>query len=338
MKFVIVGAGAIGLTLGFLLQRNGKNEVTFYARARRASDLKSNVQKLYSYDEKKLYEFSPDDYGVTSEVSDISIKEADCIIITLPSSALYKDDGKELIKCLSSSGSAGTIFVNLCPGFGLKESVFTPSGIGEDKLVFALPIFLCHNVPMNDQPGRDLHPRRDEAQYAYHMLFFSRAPLLFFKTTYFFHNQSMSRLSKALKKAKLFGVSFSYSLLEPLTAATLMLWLILQAQGYSKNLDTKDESFKLALKAMKQVNRMHGTTGKILTFTMGGLAYKLMNASNVRFSQPIDPVAFNKFHHGSKVIEQNIGLFQKYIEHGKSKNLPTDSIEAFINLYRKRVS
>eukprot|EP00924_Labyrinthula_sp_SR-Ha-C_P010804 maker-scaffold_35-snap-gene-2.89-mRNA-1 protein AED:0.00 eAED:0.00 QI:143/1/1/1/1/1/2/75/431 len=332
MQILIFGAGAIGTTLGYLLTKKNKNNVTFLVRETKVSNLKGSTIPLYWYDKKKAIPFSGFDVMSTdsleSNVQDQDFQKFELIVMTLHTDILLSETGKQLIQKLSSKLSPTCKFLSLSPGFRLPEETFGPAGVNKNRLSFGLPLFLCHEVPMTGQPEDPKYNDRHGAKYAFHFLVSGWFPLLVSKNP-------DKVISTAIKGAGGRIMNFGNSVLEASTVIFLILNLMLNLQNYPASLDKKDERFTVAIKAFKQTMNNYGLIGTGMKITMGKNMFKLTDWVNRKMTLPLT-MEFIKYHHGHKVLEQNVGVVRGYIEYGKANNKKVDAIEEFCGYFETK--
>eukprot|EP00924_Labyrinthula_sp_SR-Ha-C_P003596 augustus_masked-scaffold_53-processed-gene-1.35-mRNA-1 protein AED:1.00 eAED:1.00 QI:0/-1/0/0/-1/1/1/0/333 len=330
MKILILGAGAIGTVLGHLLtKKKGKNTVTFLVRDSKVAALSGSTINLFHYDTKKLIPFS--DFSVlstdalTSSPGDFAA--FDLVILTLHTDALISDVGKTLVANIAKAVSPTACFLSLSPGFNVTDQVFTPAGVKKDRVAYGLPFFLCHEVPIHGQPEGPKYNQRSEAKLAFTYLVGSYFPLMIGKNPH-------SSISKALKGAGGMAMNYGNTVLEAATVVFLILNLMLNLQDYPKSLNKKDEKFTVAMQAFRQIMNFYGFVGSGAKVFVGKNMIKITDWSNRKMTQPLT-MDFIKYHHGNKVVEQNLGIIESYIAYGQEKGKPVDKIEQFVGYFRK---
>lgn len=334
MKVAILGAGAIGMPLGYMLRNRERNEVTYLVRRKKVRSMTGETVKLFSYDSRKLIEYSDLKFLETellleefdrNTVVENPFADFDVIVVTLPTDVLQAEAGKNLIRGLAQRVKTECVFVCLSPGYGMYEKVFGQVGLQKKRIVYGLPLFLSHEVPMQGQPEHEKFKDREGAQLAFHYLI-SRSRIMLLST-------KPRPLKNALRAAKTGSISAGEKMLEAATAMFLILNLLLNLQDYPSSLRRRDPSFRTAMGAFNQIMRQYGALGATYRLFVGKTMIKATDYFNRKFSKPLT-IDFIKYHHGKKVMQQNLEVIALYIEAGEAKKRDVSKIQAFVDLFK----
>lgn len=327
MKVGILGAGAIGMPLGYFLSNRERNNVTYLVREKRVQEYSNKTVKLYAYDKKKLIDYKVKSCLPTEtlldDAADVSKYDFDLVIVTLPTDLLLQEGGKNLIKGLTRVGKEDMTFLVLSPGFRIQEEVFEPLGVKRNRVAFGLPLFLCHEVHKSSFNNTEKFKELESADLAFTFLLNSYRIMLVSRTP-----RNLKRVLRNAKKGKIFTGKTN---LEASTAMFIILNLLLYLQGYPRSLKKKDPSFKAAMGAFRQIMSQYGFIGGVMKLFVGKNVMKITDFSNRKFSKPLT-TEFLKYHHAGKVKEQNVKIIESYIVDGNQKGMKTEKIEVFVQL------
>lgn len=326
MKILIVGAGAGGLVTGYHFALSGV-EVTFYVRPGRMEEMNQKPRRLYCYEDHEIKSF--DEYAVTCEMEDVASSSFDYVLTTLDGAAMQSEEGVELLRGLGDAiRTTEAIFVCLGAAVGIEDFIVEHTGLPIDRCLFGSFSLLSHNVPL---PGQKFDESIDQEALAscvfgYTHLGGGNAGLMLTRT-----NREL-----ALKLAEVYGRSgvstctvlpnlrisdCATSLLSPAFAAFII-------EGWPDPEEMyKTETWQLAQRAAMEIVALpqHGFLGKVVA-TLGGplnLLAKMWDGT-AKGAAPLDFNAFNRFHHGGKVMAQDLDISRDILtrEEGRGRKLP----------------
>lgn len=303
-RVLIVGAGAMGMVTGFILHLAGA-EVTFLVRPHRAEAL-NHPQRLYYYNDNSLKEFK--EYTYLTYPSQILDKEYDFIVITLDGAALKNETGQSLVRTIGSAVRQskhtgvvlGTVF------FNIRSWFLDVSGLPEDKVTLGWITIRAYSTAAITLP---LHPPTD--------------PELLSKANFawidnlgngFGVDDSAPKVANAFAKLynssgvstcgitpKAQAGSYTNPIFAIYAACALLDW------PRFKDIDTQGEIWRLAVAAVKEIQALsiHGELGQqaAQSTTEATMAERFADIDAKLL--PLDNRAFNQYHHGGKVNEQD---------------------------------
>lgn len=327
MKVLIVGAGAGGLVTGYHLALSGA-EVTFFVRPGRFAEMTTKPQRLYCYEDNEVRLFS--DYGTLCDMNAVGADRFDYVVTTLDGAAMQSEEGRGLLQALGKAiQSSEAVLVCLGAARNVERLVVAETGLPRERCLFGSFSFLSHNVPLPDQrfDARIDKAALAECAYAYTHLGKNKNGLVLFRPN----------RKRGLQFAKIYGrsgistcaVMPNLRIVDCLTYFLAPSFVAFDIEGWPEPDDIYEtESWQLAEKAMLEIFALpqHGVLGKCVAvlarpFNMLTTMYKGMNAD----ASPLDFHAFNKFHHGGKVLQQDIMMARQTLEYeeGRGKKMPT---------------
>jgi hypothetical protein len=129
---LIIGAGAVGLAVGYHLSLAGA-ELTFLVRPGRSAAFAS-PQQLYCYDDAELKTFAG--YSVVENVAELAEKRFQFVIVTLDGHSSRTAEGTALLRSLGDAIRASDAMVIMGGfGVGLREHDLQVMRIAEDRLL-----------------------------------------------------------------------------------------------------------------------------------------------------------------------------------------------------------
>lgn len=325
-RVLIVGAGAGGMVTGYHFALSGV-DVTFYVRPGRMEEMAQKPKRLYCYENHEVKKF--DEYTTVCDMDEVATKKFDYVLTTLDGNAMHSDEGMALLRDLGNAVRAtDAILVCLGAAQGIEEFFTKHTGIPIERCVFGSFSLLSHNIPLPDQ-------RFDESidqealsgcVYAYTHLGKGKSGLVLTRT-----NRKLG-----LELAEVYGRSGVSScmvmpnlrVMDCMTYFLAPSFVAFEIEGWPEPEDIYEtESWRLAQKATMELFALpqHGLSGKVVA-ALGGplkmLTKMYKNMSKDAF--PLDFYAFNKFHHGGKVVAQDISMARDALsrEEGRGRNLP----------------
>lgn len=326
MSILIVGAGAGGLVTGYHFALSGA-DVTFYVRPGRMEEMSHKPKRLYCYEDHKIKLF--DEYATTCDLGEVAASRFDYVLTTLDGHAMHSDEGMALLRDLGDAIQASNaVFVCLGVAEGIEDFVVEHTGLTIERCLFGSFSLLSHNVPL---PGQHFDESIDQeglasCVFAYTHLGGGKAGLMLTRT-----NRKL-----ALELAQVYdrsGVS-TCTVLPNLRVADCATSLLSPAfvafiiEGWPEpEAMYKTDTWQLAQRASMEIVALprHGFLGKVIA-ALGGplnLLARMWNGT-ANAAAPLDFHAFNKFHHGGKVMAQDIDIARGVLsrEEGRGRKLP----------------
>ncbi|MCT2400241.1 ketopantoate reductase family protein [Novosphingobium mangrovi (ex Huang et al. 2023)] len=327
---LIVGAGALGIVTGYHLSLAGAG-VHFLVRPNRLPALQE-PQVLYCYDDHELKRFS--EFKAHGSIDDAMSRGYDFVLITLDGATCRGTEGTALLKALGRA-LHDTRAIAVINGVGVREYCRDTMGLPDERVIEGTMGLLSYQT---DRVTLPLNPPTDPARLAQasigyrHMgknpgfLVIKRlaAPARAFAKLY-----NRSGISKCQEINEKLFATFSSSIFVVMAMFDIAGWP--HADGLAR--DT--ELMKLGSAAMKEVMRLpeHGLPGKIGSLFMSPRQIAKTNAKMERECLPVDYTAFNKFHHGGKVREQDMQVLQRCLHSGQAQDKAMPALTELLRRY-----
>ncbi|KAF1994060.1 hypothetical protein P154DRAFT_527301 [Amniculicola lignicola CBS 123094] len=317
-KILIIGCGAVGLTQGYHLSFGAA--ITYLVRPGRTSAFQP-PKKLYDYKENKLRIF--DNYRVIESPSEVTAEEFYCIFDTLDGYTARSEGGMATLKAVGEliHDHPATFVVYDAVGLDIDVHYATTMGISKDRLTFAGSM-LAH------QPTKSISlPASADADLA------AQADILY---SYASGNYGLTmfntrpNLTKALGKVYNKHEKLRIQVVPAFIAPTGTLLAILQLMSWSMDgfqefahFRSNKELWNLLLKGQKEILTLprFGWTGWLLSWLLGSSWVTLkMMTEPAKTALPLQYHEFNAFHHGGKVIKQDIKMLQDLVAEGEKED------------------
>ena len=326
MRVLIVGAGAGGLAAGYHFALSGV-DVTFFVRPGRLEEMARKPKRLYCYDDNEIKSF--DDYATVCDMDEVATRQFDYVLTTLDGFAMHSDEGVALLRDLGNAVRASkTVLVCLGVAEGIESYVAKHTGLPVDRCLFGSFSLLSHNVPLPDQRFDESIDQEGLARcaFGYTHLGKGKAGLMLTRA----NRQLGQRLAEVYGRS---GVS-TCAVMPNLRVLDCMSYFLSPAlvafmiEGWPAHDDMyKTGTWRLAEKATMEIVALpqYGFLGKVVA-ALGGRFNLLARVweGTSRAALPLDFHAFNRFHHGGKVMAQDIGIARDILsrEEGRGRKLP----------------
>ncbi len=314
-RVLIVGAGALGLTTGYHLQLAGA-DISFLVRPHREADLMQQ-QTLYSYAENCVHSLG--EFALYTAPEQLRGKDFDFILLTLDGATCHSEQGTLTLSALGEIFRGGRAVMIICGvGLGLYDHVRRSTGLPEARLLEGTMKSFAYHVGVDNAPqpaaeNRELH---DSADCAY---------LNFPDGVGFFVTSTPKAASKAF--AALYDRSgvvtcgkIPTGLYRMVTNIFFSAIVASELDGWrgSESLIGNAELWPLCCESQREILRLkrNGLMGKLLAFMMSDKKIAQTLRKTDSEAAPMGYTAFNRCHHGGKVVEQNVGILEKCLAEG----------------------
>jgi hypothetical protein len=332
---LIVGAGALGIVTGYHLHLAGA-DVSFLVRPNRLAALRE-PQVLYCYNDHELKRFS--EYQAFAAVDEATARPHDFVIVTLDGATCRGDEATALLRELGQAMQRDKS-VAVISGVGVRDYCRRVMGLPEERVIEGTMGLLSYQT---DRVALPLNPPTDperlaQASMAYHHVggnpgfMVAASPKKPAKAFAELYNRSgVSKCS--VVPAKLYA-TFTSSIFAVMAIFDMSGWP--DAETMAKD----GELMSLGSSAMKEIMRLpeHGVMGKVgsLFISPGRLA-----KNNLKMEQdclPVDYSAFNKFHHGGKVREQDMQVLRDSLQSGRGQGKSMPALTELLRRYEAYVA
>jgi len=333
-QVLIIGAGALGITCAYHLQLGGA-KISFLVRSNRVEAL-SRPQKLYCYNDHSIK--SLDGYRVFTEASEFQGQHFDFVLLTLDGATCRSDEGVALLSAVGKVLAETKSNLVICGvGIGLYEHVRDTTGFSESNLLEGSMKMFAYQVgrPNSPQPTNDLESH-NSADIAY--LFFSDRMGFFIAAKPKQPAQAFAELWKKsgtifckLMPSKVYEV-FSNTFFPFTVACELTGWAGTEA------LVNNREMWQLCCDAQREIMRLkqHGFIGKLFAWLMSNAKLEKMMRDMDRDAVPMGFTEFNRFHHGGKVLAQDIQIMENCAIAGERDGRDMSAVRKLLTLWRAR--
>jgi len=329
---LIVGAGAQGVITGYHLSLAGAN-VTFLVREGRRLALQS-AQKLYCYDDASLKTFAG--YGVVTSLAELVGREFDYALVTLDGPSCRSVEGTRLLTGIGDLFRAHQTII-IAGGVGVHDHFIKTTRLPEARILEGTLGCLAYQT---DRVTLPLHPPTDPAElikasFAYHH-FSNRAGFMLAarprKEAERFaalHNQS--GVSK--------GIVMSPTLFEIMSTAFFPMTAMCDLAGWpdARTMSANSSLMYLGSAAMREVIGLpkNGWLGSLASPFLRKATLAMLLRKMEGDSLPLDFHAFNRFHHGGKVREQDIQAMKHSIASGAAAGRKMTRLRELVDKYEK---
>ncbi|OMF17859.1 ketopantoate reductase [Paenibacillus amylolyticus] len=327
-KVLIVGAGAVGFSVGYHL-RLASADLTFLVRKGRIEAFHA-PQKLYCYDDASLKDFSG--YHVIEDVAAIKRQQYQYIIVTLDGHASRTPEGIELLSKIGNVVLNSTTTVIMCGfGSGIREHYLEVMQIREDQLLRGILGTLSH------QSSADLpvHEPTDPKQVAQAIVCYKHPT----------NNVGFQVESNNKAAAKQFIALYNQSKVSRCGRVSPAMFNIYSSIGFPvyaacdilgwppfSTVIANTELWQLACRAQGEIAALpsHGLVGKMMGVVMGARMTAKIQLNMERDMLPLDYQAFNRFHHGGKVRTQDVESLRNSIIEGQRQDRPMKALKELL--------
>lgn len=332
---LIVGAGALGIATGYHLSLAGAG-VTFLVRPARLEALEP-PQVLYSYDDGQLKEFAA--YEAIGSVGEAARKRYDFVMVTMDGATCRGEEATGLLGQLGEAIRPTAAVVIVC-GIGVRAHLRDVMGLPDGRVIEGTMSMLSYQT---DRVTLPLNPPTDperlaQASLAYHQIGGNDGFMLAGKPVgpvgEFVELYNRCGVSRCKTVNPLAYTMFTRTAFPTFAVFDMAGWP--DAETMSRN----KELMSLCSRAIREIMRLpeHGWPGKLGGLLMNRRLLSRMNIKTERNVLPVDYQAFNRFHHGGKVRDQDIGVMKQCLESGRAQGRPMPALEELIRRYEAHCS
>lgn len=328
---LIVGAGAAGLVLGYHLSLGGC-AVTFLVRSARRPAMQQ-PQWLYCYDDAQLKPYSG--YEIITTAAEIAEQEFDFVLFTPDAAACRSPDGCRLLKELGEAVRASpTSFIVLAVGLGLREHVLATTGLPAERVLEGT----LGNAAHQTSAALRQHPPTDpslvaKASIAYRhfpnrigfmLVPAPRAAAKRFAALYDRCDVSRCTLINAAIYRIYTNAFFSFTV-----TSELLGWP--DAAGFSR----AGRLLALCVAAARDIVGLSqfGGWGRVAGWMLTEKRLLALIGRFERDLRPLDFSSFNRFHHGDKVLAQDLEVLRSCLREGRSQGRSMTALGELLRRY-----
>ena len=325
----IVGAGSVGIMTGYDLARSGA-DVTYLVRPHRLEQLE-RPQVLYSYDDHSRHEFSG--YAVATDVASFTSRQHDLVVVTLDTAAMRAEAGVQLVKELGAAlRDTDTVVVLATVGLGVRPWFVEQSGMDEARVAIGSTALLIHEVARAGLPIAPTVDRQllESSDYGFRHL----------TSAAFMVDDSSPRAAEIV--ADLYAkpeapgavtVPADQMAVGVAGLAPILAWGLLGWRDLATEVDPADPTWRLGVDAMQEIQRLpqFGRAGQEAADGSSAAGVLESFSAMAGISEPLDFAAFNAYHHGGKVNQQDRDLLDHARLLARAEGLDTPALDALIS-------
>ncbi|OAL43701.1 putative secreted protein [Pyrenochaeta sp. DS3sAY3a] len=328
-QVLIIGCGAVGLLQGYYLSE-GAN-ITYLVRPGRKAAF-TGPKQLYSYKDNALYTFS--NYRLIESLDEISGETFAFVLDTLDGNTVQSEGGTATIAAVGNlvneKQNADCFVVYAGIGLDIEEHYIRIMQIPATRL-FAFVSMLVHQptpqISIPDQVNKDLAAKAD-------LLFAHLEPDvgLFSLNTQPKLTAKLEAIYNTNGKLKAGRIpAFVVPWFMMVNMLHFMTWNIDGYQSF-EHLRNNAELWPLMVRAQTEILTMSrfGWTGWLLSFVVKGWAAEKFIAPIVEGAKPMKLEEFNAFHHGGKVVKQDIRALEDMLREGEKEGKKMPALREII--------
>jgi hypothetical protein len=289
-------------------------------------------QHLYCYDDDTLYQYT--DYCVETTIAGINTEPYDFVLVTFDGATCRSAEGAQLLQQLGDIiRPCSTTVIIGGVGIGLREHFLQTMQLPSARIMQGSLGMLSHQVTANTFP---LHPPTDpnklrQASLAFH---------------HFSNKVGFIIVAAPKKRAQQFASIYNHCGVSRCKTMSAGVYNILSNVFYpffaaceiagwpgTHNLTNDKELWSLCCRAQNEIVGLgeHGWLGKLIALLMSERWYLKILLKLERESLPLDLHAFNHFHHGHKVLAQDIQIMENCVKAGQSQGQPMGALQDILN-------
>ncbi|SDS46896.1 ketopantoate reductase family protein [Actinoplanes derwentensis] len=331
---LIVGAGAVGLSLGYHLRLAGA-EVPFLVRPGRTEAF-TPPRRLYDYNDATVKTF--DGYRVVDDTAPLRGEAFAFVIVTLDGHVSRTEQGEATLRAVGDLVRDSAAIV-LMDGIGVDLRAFylDTLRIPGDRLLLGFLGMLAHQGSAALPVPQGVDP-----------VLLSSADICFVhpaNRTGF--TVARSNAAAAKKFAELYdrsGVSrvgfMSPKVSDVMGPAVFTVYAAWDIAGWPPfaQVVADSELWRLTLRAQREILTLprNGWFGKVAARLMGSRVTAAIHLGQETKMQPLDVAAFNGFHHGGKVRQQDLAVLRDFVAEGQRAGRPMTALRTLVDRAESR--
>jgi len=331
-NILIVGAGAMGLVNGYYLQLGGA-KVTFLVRPGKKA-ASAPPAALYNYASNELERF--EDYRVVDNFAEIAGETFDYAIVTLDHALAMSEDGTALLRAMGKAfADKNTVVIMGGVGIGLRAHYLKTTGLPENRVLNGCLGLLSHQSTAE----LPIHAPTDAAKLKQ-----SRMAYKHISADSFILDDTSPEEAK--KFAAIYGRSgksgcaiFDKTQFAVMNNTAFPMLAALEIAGWPNvpGLIAQKDLWALTCRATREAASLPdlGMGSAAVEQAMSDDALSAMHTGIETAVLPLDYAAFNRFHHGHKVADQDLEIMKKCAAAGKKGGRPMTALTEIISKLEK---
>lgn len=332
-KILIVGCGAVGLSQGYHLSAGA--DITYLVRPGRSGAF-APPKRLYNYKTDKLHTF--EDYRVIESTTEVANEEFYCILDTLDGHTAQSEGGVATLKSVGDlvRNHPETFVAYDAIGADMEQHYASTMGIPKERLVLVLSMLAHQPTPMITAP-----PNANRELIAQADLFYSHLS----------PDIGLAVVNKNVELTKKIEAIYNHNgtlkiQRQPAFVGNLVMLGMVQLVVWNNEgwpawpqLKNSGESWTLLLRAQKEILTLprFGWTGWVLSWFIGSWATAKMIEMPAKGVLPLAYHEFNAFHHGNKVVKQDVETLEELIAAGEKAKVAMPALQEICRQARKKL-
>ena len=315
-KILIIGCGAVGLCQGYHLS-NGA-DITYLVRPGRSSAF-APPRKLYDYKTNELRVF--ESYRLIESASEVAGEDFYCVFDTLDGYTAKSEGGIATLKSVGDviRNAPDTFVIYDAVGIGMEQHYASTLGIPQERLLFGGSMLAHQPTPSISIPASADRELIAQAHLLY-SAFTGNAGLFIVNKD----SKLTSKLEAVYKQNGRLGIQRFPKFFGGLVLLGVMHLMVWNLDEWSEwpHLRNNTEVWKLLLRAQNEILALpqYGWTGWLLSWVLGSWATARLFTDPAAGAEPLNYREFNAFHHGGKVVKQDIQLLEELVAEGETVN------------------
>jgi hypothetical protein len=328
-KILIIGCGAVGLAQGYHLSTGA--DITFLVRPGRKGAF-APPKRIYDYKENTLRVF--DDYRLIESTGEVSGEDFYCVFDTLDGDTARSETGTATLCAIGDliRYKPGTFVVYDAIGLDIEDHYAASLDISKDRLLLAASMLAHQPTDAISIPASANHDLVVQANllYSYQpgnvgLMVFNTRPAII-KSLQEVYNKNGNLHIQILP-------AFIAGWVTLLITLHLVTWRI---DGFKEFEHLRDNKalWYLMLEAQKDILGLprFGWTGWLLSRVLGSWTTARMNKGPIAGALPLSYQEFNAFHHGGKVVKQDLRLLEDVVAEGEKEGCRIEALRKICRL------
>lgn len=328
-SILIVGCGAVGLSQGYYLSAGA--DITYLVRPGRKSAFEA-PKHLYSYKDNELHTFSS--YRVIESVSEVAGQTFTFIFDTLDGHTAHSESGVATLRAvgdlINENQNKDCFVVYDAIGLDIEHHYARIMRITPSRLLLAASMLAHQPTPQISVPVTASYDLVSNADLLYSytppntgLIVFNTQPVLTKKL------EAIYNLNGKLTIQRIPAFVLPWALL--LGMLHLVVWNI-DDFGPFQRFHKNSELWTLMLRAQSEILNLprFGWTGWTLSWVLGSWVTKKMNLSLAEGASPLRYEEFIAFHHGAKVVKQDLKTLEDVLGEGEKAGKKMEALREVI--------
>ncbi|KAL5377450.1 hypothetical protein DPSP01_009788 [Paraphaeosphaeria sporulosa] len=332
-KVLIVGCGAVGLSQGFHLSTGA--EITYLVRPGRSAAF-TPPKRLYDYKTDKLHTF--ENYRVIESTTDVAGEEFYCVFDTLDGHTAQSEGGVATLKSVGDliRNAPKTFVIYDAVGADIEQHYASTMGISKERLVLAFSMLAHQPTPMISIPPTANRDLVAQADMLYSHLGADGGLAVVNK-----NGELTKKIEAVYNQNGRLKIQRQPAIVGDIVMIAMVQLVVWHIEGWPEwsRLPRSGESWTLLIRAQKEILSLprFGWTGWILSWFLGSWVTAKMIEFPAKGASPLAYHEFNAFHHGGKVVQQDVQALEDLVAQGEKAKVKMDATQEICRQARKKL-